>query len=170
MELFKKMKLIAAVDKHWAIGNGNKLLTRIPGDMKFFRKMTLHKVVVVGRKTMDTFPNGLPLDQRTNIILSTNQDYKVKGAVVVHSMEELDEELKKYATDDIFVIGGESIYKQLADRCDTAYITKIDYGFHADTWMESLDESPHWELAEISDEQTYANLVYHFLTYRNSNM
>ena len=85
------MNAIVAVDNHWAIGNKGSLLVRIPMDQKYFRQMTIGKVVVLGRKTLATFPNGLPLPGRTNIIMSRNQNLKVKGATVVHSLEELME-------------------------------------------------------------------------------
>ena len=97
------MKLIAAVDKNWAIGKNNQLLVRIPMDQKFFRETTTGKVVVMGRKTLESFPNSKPLKNRTNIVLTHNKDYKVEGAVVVHSLDELHEELKKYPTDDIYI-------------------------------------------------------------------
>ena len=123
------MNLIAAVDKNWAIGCKNKLLVSIPADMKFFRETTIGKVVVMGRKTLESFPNGMPLKKRTNIVLTHDKTYKVPDAILVHSMEELHEELKKYPSEDIYVIGGETIYKQLLDECDVAHITKIDYEF-----------------------------------------
>ena len=117
------MNIIAAVDNHWAIGYKNQLLVKIPSDQKMFREETTGKVVVLGRKTLETFPNGLPLKNRTNIILSTDQNYKVKDAIVVHSVEALLEELKQYPSEDVYIIGGESIYKQLLPYCDTAHIT-----------------------------------------------
>ena len=107
------MNVIAAVDSNWAIGLNNKLLVSIPDDMKFFRQTTMGKVVVMGRRTLESFQNGLPLRERVNIILSRNPEFQVKGATVVHSMEKLHEELKKYNTEDIYVIGGESIFTQL---------------------------------------------------------
>ena len=121
------MNLIAAVDSNWAIGNRGELLVRIPKDHKNFREMTTGKVVVLGRKTMDTFPQGQPLKNRTNIILSRDESYSVKDATVVHSVEELLEEVKKYDSRDVYIIGGESIYAQMVKYCDTAHITKIDH-------------------------------------------
>ena len=105
------MNLIAAVDKNWAIGKNNELLVSIPNDMKMFRQMTTGKVVVMGRKTLESFPNGLPLKNRVNIVLTKNQNYQVKGAIIVHSVEEVLEELKKYDSEDVYVIGGEQIYR-----------------------------------------------------------
>src|SRR5699024_11687527 len=98
------MKAIAAADKNWGIGYKNRLLVSIPSDMKFFRQTTTGKVVVMGRKTLESFPNGMPLKNRTNIVLTSNRNYQVKDAVLVHSEEELLEELKKYNSEDIYVI------------------------------------------------------------------
>ena len=81
------MNLIAAVDKNWAIGCKNKLLVSIPADMKFFRETTTGKVVVMGRKTLESFPGGQPLKKRTNIVLTSDRNYKVKDAIVVHTVK-----------------------------------------------------------------------------------
>ena len=126
------MNLIVAVDKNWGIGYENKLLVSIPSDMKFFRQMTTGKVVVMGRKTLESFPNGLPLQNRINIVLTRNEDYKVKGTVICHTPEEVMEELKKYNTEDVYIIGGESIYRQFLPYCSTAHVTKIDHEYLAD--------------------------------------
>ena len=163
------MNLIAAVDKNWGIGLKNQLLVRIPEDMKHFRNMTIGKVVVMGRKTLESFPGGQPLNDRTNIVLTKDNDYQVKNAVIVHDMEELFAELKKYKQEDIFVIGGESIYRQLLDQCETAYITKIDYEYQADVWFPNLDELEQWELIEESEEQTYFDIAYRFVKYERKN-
>lgn len=159
------MNLIAAVDENWAIGKNNQLLVRIPADQKFFRKMTTGRVVVMGRKTLESFPNGQPLKNRTNIVLTHNKDYAVKDAIVVHSMDELHEELKKYDSDDVFVIGGEKIYEQLLDECDVAHITKIDFAYDADAYFPNLDQNPDWEITGDSEEQTYFDLEYYFYRY-----
>ena len=159
------MNLIAAVDQNWAIGNKNELLVRIPADQKFFRETTTVKVVVMGRKTLESFTNGLPLKNRTNIVLTHDHTYKVPGAVVVHDMDELHEELKKYDSEDIYVIGGETIYRQLLDECDVAHITKIDYAYDADAYFPNLDERPEWKITADSEEQTYFDLEYYFYRY-----
>ncbi len=159
------MNLIAAVDENWAIGNKDDLLVRIPADHKAFRQETTGKVVVLGRKTIETFPQGLPLKNRTNIILSTNKNYQVKDALVVHSLEELLTCLKDYDTKDVYVIGGESVYRQLLPYCDTAHITKIDHAFDADTYFPNLDEDEEWEMTKISEEQTCFDLEYYFTVY-----
>lgn len=159
------MNLIAAVDKNWSIGLNNKLLVSIPEDMKFFRQTTTGKVVVMGRKTLESFPNGQPLKNRTNIVLTTDRTYRVKDAVMVYSIEELRKELEKYPSEDIYVIGGESIYRQLLDYCDVAHITKIDYAYEADAWFPNLDEDGRWEITADSEEQTYFDLEYYFYKY-----
>ena len=159
------MNIIVAVDKNWAIGKDNKLLVAIPADMKMFRQETTGKVIVLGRKTLETFPGGLPLKNRTNIILTTNKDFKAKDATVVHSIEELLEEIKKYPSDQVYCVGGDSVYKQLLPYCDTAHVTKIDFGYEADHYFPNLDESPEWEITERSEEQTYFDLEYEFVKY-----
>jgi len=159
------MNLIVAVDENWAIGNKNELLISIPADHKFFRQETTGKVVVLGRKTLETFPQGLPLKNRTNIIMSTNRNYQVKDAVVVHDLDELLAELSKYADQDVYVVGGESIYRLLLPYCDTAHVTKIDHAYEADAYFPNLDEMPEWRITADSEEQTYFDITYHFLKY-----
>lgn len=159
------MNMIVAVDNNWAIGCKNSLLVRIPADHKNFRQKTTGKVVVLGRKTLETFPQGMPLANRTNIILSTNPDYKVKDAIVVHSEAELDKELRKYDTEDIYVIGGESVYRMMLPQCDTVHVTKIDHEYEADTYFPNLDRDEEWEITAESEEQTYFDLPYRFVKY-----
>ena len=159
------MNLIVAADNNWAIGNKDKLLVSIPNDQKHFREETTGKVVVLGRKTLSTFPQGLPLKNRTNIILSSNPQYTVKDALVVNSLDELLEELKKYPSEDIYIIGGESVYRQMLPYCDTAHVTKIDHVYQADTYFPDLDKDPEWEITADSDELTYFDIPYRFLRY-----
>lgn len=162
------MNLIAAADKNWAIGYKNKLLVSIPSDMKFFRETTTEKVIVMGRKTLESFPNGMPLKNRTNIVLTANADYCVKDAIIVHNLEELQKELGKYNSEDIYVIGGESVYRQLLPYCKTAYITKINHAFQADTYFPNLDEMKDWKLTQESEEQTCFDLEYVFTKYEHN--
>ena len=158
------MNVIAAVDRNWAIGKNNKLLVSIPADMKFFRETTKGKVVVMGRKTLESFPQGQPLKNRVNIVISGNKDYQVKGAVVVHSVEEAVEESRKYEG-EVYVIGGESIYRAMLPYCSTALITRIDHVYEADTYFPNLDEDPEWKLTGETEEQTYFDLEYVFAKY-----
>ena len=159
------MNIIVAVDKNWAIGKDNKLLVSIPADMKMFRQETTGKVVVMGRKTLESFPGGLPLKNRTNIVLTGNRDFKVKDAIVVHTIEELLEEIAKYPSDQVYCIGGDSVYKQLLPYCDTAHITKIDFAYEADRYFPNLDEMPEWKVTARSEEQTYFDLEYEVVKY-----
>lgn len=163
------MNIIAAVDNNWAIGYQNSLLVRIPNDQKLFHEMTQGKVVVMGRKTLESLPQKQPLANRVNIVLSRNKNYVAGEAVVVHSIEELMKELKKYDDDKIFVAGGESIYRQLLPYCSLAYITKIDFCYQADAYFPKLDELSDWELTADSEEQTYFDLEYYFLKYERKN-
>lgn len=163
------MNIIVAVDKNWAIGKNNKMMWSIPADMRFFREKTTGHVVVMGRKTLESFPNGLPLKQRTNIVLSRDKNYQVKGALVMHTTEELLEHLKGYAPEEIFIIGGESIYRQFLPYCDTAYVTKIDHAYDADTHFPNLDEMPEWEMTEAGEEQTSFDLEFVFTKYERKS-
>lgn len=156
------MNLIVGVDKNWAIGNKGKLLVSIPNDMKMFRAETTGKVVILGRKTLATFPNGAPLKNRTNIILTRDESFTAGDAVIVYSIEELLEEVKKYPPEDVYVIGGDSIYKQLLPYCDMAIVTKTDHAFEADAYFPNLEADPEWKMTAESEEQTYFSLEYTF--------
>lgn len=159
------MNMIAAVDRNWAIGNKGQLLASIPNDRKHFREETIGRVIVYGRKTLQTFPQGMPLEGRTNLILSGNRELKVKNAGVVHSMDRLLEELASYPEDDIYVVGGESVYRQLLPYCKKVHITKIDRSYEADAYFPNLDNDPEWEITADSEEQTYFDIAYTFLQY-----
>lgn len=159
------MNMIVAVDENWAIGNKGGLLVQIPSDQKYFREATKGKVVVMGRKTLATLPQGQPLAGRTNIILTRNKDLRVKGAILAHSIEELMDILQDYASEDIFVIGGEEIYNQMLPFCDTVHVTKIDFSYEADAHFPNLDKMQDWQLTGDSDEQTYFDLAYYFYKY-----
>lgn len=163
------MNLIVAVDKNWAIGYQNKLLVRIPADQRFFRQETINKAVIMGRKTLESFPNGMPLKDRLNVVITTNPNYKIDGALVVASVEEAIEAVKDYDSKDVYVIGGQSIYEQMLDCCDTAHVTKIDYAYKADTYFPNLDEMDDWILTGDSDEQTYHDLIYSFKKYEKKD-
>lgn len=162
------MKLIAAADKNWAIGNKGRLLIRISDDQKFFKNTTMGHVVVLGRKTLEEFPKAKPLVGRTNIILSTNPDYTAEGAIIVHSTEELFDTLKAYNSDDIYIIGGESVYNKLYKYCDTAIITAINKEFEADAFIPNLDRDDDWTVVSESETMLSNDIEYKYLTYSNS--
>ena len=159
------MIAIAAVDEKWAIGLKGDLLVRIPADQKYFRETTTGKVVVMGRKTLESFPGSKPLPNRTNIVLTANPSYKPEGVTVVHSIDELEGLLKNYNEDDIYLIGGAKVYQSLIDRCDKALITKIDKVYEADAYFPDLDSKDEWEKSAESEEQTYFDLIYYFCKY-----
>lgn len=159
------MNVIVSADENWGIGSNNQLLVHIPDDMRFFREMTTGKVVVMGRKTRESLPNGT-LENRVNIVLTHDLNYKAENAVLVHSLDELHQKLEQYDTNDVFVIGGSSVYRQLLDECDTAHVTKIDFAYSADAYFPNLDEASEWELAAESEEQTYFDIIYYFRKYK----
>ena len=144
------MKLIVAVSENWGIGKNNDLLFSIPKDMKFFRETTMGKIVVLGRKNLETFPGYKPLPKRINIIVTRNPDYKCEGAVVVNSIEAVLE--LGYPDEEIFVIGGEEIYRQMLKYCDECFVTKVKEYADADRFMVNLDDSDEWKLTEVSEE------------------
>ena len=159
------MNCIVAVDANWGIGYKNDLLVSIPADMKMFREKTTGNVIIMGRKTLESFPNGLPLKNRVNIMLTKSGEASGNGEIVVHSVEEAVEEAKKYEDKEVYVIGGASIYEQFLPYVDKAYVTKIDHAYVADTYFPNLDLNEDWEMTEESDEQTYFDLIYTFAVY-----
>ncbi len=167
------MKLIVAVDKEWGIGYKGDLLARVRADLMNFRDLTSGKIVILGSNTLATFPSGKALKNRTNIVLHPSNEYHPENTTVVHSIDELLEEVKKYNTDDVFVIGGASVYKQMLPYCDTAYITKFNKSFDKDVYFPNLDEDKSWKLVctgekQMSDSEkdTEANLEFYFTEYK----
>ena len=155
------MNLIVAVDQNWAIGKGGDQLIYIPEDLKRFKALTTGHPVILGRKTLATFPGGRPLKGRDNLILSATPGYQVEGAKVYPNLEALLAE----APEDAFVIGGESVYRALLPYCDTAYVTKIDAEFPADRYFPNLDEDPAWTVSEESDMMEQNDIKFKYVTY-----
>ena len=145
------MIAIAAVDKNWGIGNKGQLLISLPEDQKgVFRKYTSGHTVVFGRKTLETFPGERLLPNRVNVILSRNFDFQKEGAVILHSVDELQDFLDLSA-DEVYLIGGASMYNSLIGLCDKAIITSIRAEFEADCYFPNLDKDPDWELESEED-------------------
>lgn len=163
------MNLIVNADKNWAIGYQNKLLVNIPADMRQFRDLTTGKAIILGRKTLATFPGGKPLKNRANIVLTSQKERKIEGAVLAHSLEEALAAAAEYPSEEVFVVGGASVYELLLPYCDTAYVTRTDFAYQGDAWFPNLDESSDWELAWQSEEQTYYDLEYYFCKYVRKN-
>ncbi len=156
------MNVIVVVDEHWAIGKDGDQLQYISADLKRFRALTTGHAVILGRKTLATFPGGRPLKNRRNLILSRNPQLEIEGGEVYDNLDELME----HAPQDAFVIGGSSVYDALLDRCDTAYITKIHGGYPADCYFPNLDEMEEWNVVERSETMEEEGVLFHYETYR----
>lgn len=163
------MILIVSVDTNWGIGYQGNLLMRVPEDMKRFRAKTINNVIVMGRKTLESFPEGKPLKDRINIVISSNKGYRCEGVTVCGGIEEMLLELKKYETKEVFVVGGGTIYNQLLEYCDTAYITKFYNEFKADTYIVNLDKSSEWVEAEAEDIKEYNGINFRYIKYVRNN-
>jgi dihydrofolate reductase len=161
------MKAILSADLNWGIGCGGKLLQRVPEDMKFFMKMTTGKVVVMGRETFESLPGMQPLKDRVNIVLSKNGRFENESLIVSRSLEELFQELEKYPSGDVFVIGGESVYTQLLPYCSEVYVTRFEKVFEADRHFPNLDVMGNWELVSESAASNYKDMNFRFLKYAN---
>ncbi len=158
------MKAIVAVDEKWGIGKNNDLLFSIPEDMKFFRTTTLNKVVIMGSNTLKSFPNGNPLKNRINVVLSSK--IKRDDCIVVGSVDELLTEIKKYPPDDVFLIGGAMLYKTLLPYCSEALVTKVKADGNAEVFFPNLDESKCWKIIAQSEEMQSNGLKFNFFTYK----
>ncbi len=160
------MNIIVNVSKNWAIGKDNNLLFHISQDMKFFKSHTQGKTVVMGRKTLESLPGGNPLPNRHNIVLTRDADFKKEGVTVFHSIEELLKNIGIAESFDTYVIGGESIYRELAPYCSRAYVTKVDAeAENADAFMVNLDNDPNWKIADESEEFEEKGYKFKFVTY-----
>ncbi|MDR3293318.1 MAG: dihydrofolate reductase [Clostridiales bacterium] len=160
------MNIIAALDKNCGIGYQNRLLYRIPEDMQYFKALTTGKVVVMGRSTLNSFPGGLPLPNRINAVLSRDASLRIENAAVFNSIAALLDFLKAYPAEDVFVIGGETVYEQLIDLCDTAYLTEIDAERPADAFFTKKIFAPPWRKTHRSETKEFDGLKYAFCVYK----
>lgn len=176
------MKAIVAVDKNWGIGLKGKLLVQIPADQRFFRETTTGQVVVMGRKTLESFPGGSPLKNRVNVVLTRGNTKLPDEVETAHSIDELKSILSAYDGSgpadaetqkrEIYCIGGAEVYKQLLPMCDECLVTKIDESYEADAFFPDLDKDPEWELVHDGsedEEHTYFDVIYYFLRYRRKH-
>ncbi len=159
------MKAIFHADSRWGIGKDNRLMFSLPKDMRFFRETTEGKVVVMGRNTLRSFPGGKPLKNRINIVLSPED--AGEGAVTVHNLEELFSEIKKYPPDDVFVIGGASVFRALLPYCTEALVTKVDADGGADVFAPDLDAMEGFTLASESAPVEDNGYMIRFCIYKN---
>ena len=155
------MNAIVAVDENWAIGKDGDQLCYISTDLKRFKELTTGHPVILGRRTLATFPGGRPLKGRRNLILSRDPAFLPEGAEVFRDVESL----LSQAPEDSFIIGGESVYKALLPYCDRVYVTKISRSFPADTWFPNLDEDPSWRVGREEPPLEDGGLSFRYVTY-----
>lgn len=159
------LKAIVAVDKNWAIGKDNQLLAHLPGDLQYFKEKTLGKTIVMGRQTLESFPGGKPLPGRKNIVLTSNDCYEAECEICC-SLEELFTALEGDDPQDVFIVGGEQVYRSFLPFCNFVYVTKIEEEFSADRFFPNLDEDPHWILDEEGPLVEEKGFKYRFCSYR----
>lgn len=166
------MNYIVAVDRHWGIGKQNDLLFSLKGDMAFFRQTTNGKTVVMGDRTLASLPGGNPLKNRENVVMTLIPDFvPPPGVTVCRSTEELFALLKARGHDeDVFVIGGATIYNLLEPYCRYAYITKVDADGGAEVFIRDLDKLPNWQVCRTGETVEENGLTYTFYTYENHNV
>lgn len=162
------MNFIVAVTENWGIGIKGGLIMSIPDDMRYFREKTTGATVIMGQATLESFPGGKPLKNRTNIVLSDDLSFTADGAIMVRSLDEALAELKKHDSDNTFVIGGASVYKLFMPYCKYAYITKMDICPEADKYIPNLDELPEWSVDDEGTPLEYEGIRYRFMRYVNS--
>lgn len=163
------MNAIVAVDRNWAIGRKNDLLFTLPTDMKRFRTLTTGGTVILGRKTLDSFPGGKPLPKRRNLVITRNADFSRPGAEIVPSPAAALDAARGTEPDRLWVIGGGSIYTALLDRCRRVYLTYVDADAPgADVFFPNLDRLPQWRMESSSDPITENGYTYRFVNYVNT--
>ena len=160
------MKMIVCVAENFGIGLNNDLLFSLPPDMKFFRETTMGKVIIMGRGTLDSFPGGRALKNRTNIVLTRDKSFSREGVEAFNSKEEILEYVKKFNSDDVFVIGGGQIYEMFKDVCDEALITKVRKSVPCDTFFFNIDNDEAWYLDSESEIMEHEGLLFSFCCYK----
>ena len=173
------MIAIVCVDQNWGIGIDNNLLFSIPDDMKFFVEKTKNNIIVCGRKTLYSFKNKNPLKNRFNIVFTRNNSIKNDYSEFnnIAFVNDKDDFLKllisikngnsEYKDSEVFICGGESIYKLLLDDCTKIYVTKMDKNFKADSFFPNLDLNKNFKLVNKSESFVYEDINYQFLEYVN---
>jgi dihydrofolate reductase len=159
------MNLIVAADNKWGIGRDGGLLASIPTDMKYFKDHTTGKVVVMGRKTLESMPGKRGLPKRTNYVLTTNPDYEAERCIVVNSEDELWEELSQYDPDEVFLIGGAALYNKFYRMCDRLFVTKMDADLNADTFIVNFDEDSDYAVVSESEPVSENGITFRFVVY-----
>lgn len=166
------MNLIVAVDKRYGIGKNGGLLTHITDDLKNFKKITHGNILVMGRKTIDSLPKGKLLPNRETWILSRDKSYVKEGAKVFESIEVMMDYIKANSIDSsrIFIAGGAAVYNAFLPMVDIAYITKIDYDFDADVFIDSVEMEPSLSLDSVSEVITNNGYDFRFTIYKKNRI
>ena len=162
------IRAIVHADKEWGIGKNGDMMFSLPKDMKFFRETTMGHTVVMGGNTLRSFPNQKPLKNRVNIVLSRGQVRD--DCIIVRSFDELKKEMKARQNEEIYVIGGGEIYRELLPYCDEALVTKVDAVGNADTFFPNLDENENFVCVAISEPIDDNGNTIRFTAYRNTNV
>ena len=157
------LKAIVAVCDDWGIGANGDMVVSNRADMRHFVSCTKGHTVIMGRKTLESFPGARPLKDRRNIVLTRDPLFLCRGAEVVHTIEEALAALEP--SELVWVVGGGKVYEQLLPYCDVVHVTRIDQAYEADTYFPDLDQKPEWKITAESDEQTYFDLEYTFVRY-----
>lgn len=165
------MNAIVIVDRNWAIGKDNGLLFSLPTDMKYFRTLTSGGTLLMGRRTLDSFPGGKPLPNRRNIVITRNPDFQRDGVEVVSDPEDCHTLISQLPQEKVWVIGGGSVYTALLPQCRRAYVTRVDAAVEdADTFFPNLDKSPDWKLVSESEPVTENGFTFRFVEYINKSL
>ena len=157
---------IVHADKEWGIGKGNDMMFSLPADMKFFRSTTMGHTVVMGGNTLRSFPNQKPLKNRVNIVLSRGQVRD--DCIIVRSYDELKTEMTSRKNEDIYVIGGGEVYKELLPYCHEVLVTKVDAVGGAEVFFPNLDENPDFVCVDEGIPQEDNGYTIRFTRYRNT--
>ena len=163
------MEFIVAVDENWGIGKDGGMLDHLPKDLAFFKRKTTGHVIVMGRKTLESFPGGKPLPDRLNIVLTQQVEFDApEGVVQVHSLPELARTLRALGRDDVYLVGGASVYARLKDVCKGGYVTHIRHAYDgAEVFFPDLSRDDRWELAETITHAEDQDKALDFCYYRN---
>ena len=161
------MELIVNVTENWGIGCKDRLLVAISADLKRFRVLTTGKTVILGRRTLATFPGGRPLKNRENIVLTRDPAFSAEGALAAHDLAELFALLRGKNTDDVCVIGGASVYEQLLPYCARARVTKTQLTPEADRFFPNLDALENWQIEHETSPQEENGVRFSYIDYGN---
>lgn len=161
------LRAILHADKKWGIGKKNDLMFSLPKDMKFFRETTLGHTVLLGENTLLSFPGGKPLKNRKHIVLSPTM--KREDCEVVRTLGEARLAVKKALSsgEDVYVIGGASVYKQMLPYCEEVYVTKVDADGGAEVFFPNLDEEENFSCVKEGEAEEDNGYSVRFCTYKN---